>query len=137
MSDMNVIVLMGRLCADPQMSYLPSNTPVTELRMASNRKYKKKDGQLVEDTCFCDLRAYGNQAETLSKYCEKGSRLLVSGRLHFDQWEGKDGQKRSKHLIIVESFTFLDSKSEAPKAAQPAPQAAPAPDEAGGGDLPF
>ena len=111
MANMNKVILAGNLTRDPQLSYLPSNTAVCELGMAINRKWKSQTGEMKDDTCFVDLRAYGRPAETLNQYMAKGKPLLVEGRLKFDQWEGKDGQKRSKLYVVVENFQFLGPPS--------------------------
>lgn len=110
MASFNRVIFMGNLTRDPQLSYLPSQTPVVEFGLASNRKWRAKDGADREDICFIDCRAYGRPAETISKFCKKGRPLLVEGRLTLDQWETPDGQKRSRHRIFVENFTFVDSR---------------------------
>jgi len=135
MASYNKVILVGNLTRDPQLSYLPSQTPVCEIGLAINRKYKTADGQQREEVCFVDCRAFGRQAETLNQYMSKGRQLLVEGRLTFDQWETQDGQKRSKHRVTISNFQFLDSGQGrgggAPAAAggysQPAPAPAPAP----------
>ena len=109
MANYNKVILVGNLTRDPQMSYLPSQTPVVELGLAVNRKYKRQDGQQGEETCFIDCRAFGRTAEVLNQYVRKGQPILIEGRLQFDSWEGKDGQKRSKHRVFVENFQFLGS----------------------------
>ena len=111
MANYNKVILAGNLTRDPQLSYLPSNTPVCEFGMAINRKWKAQTGEMREDTCFVDLRAYGRQAETLNQYMSKGKPLLVEGRLKYDQWEAKDGGKRSKVYVVAETFQFLGSPS--------------------------
>ena len=107
MSSYNKVILIGNLTRDPVMSYLPSQTPVTEFGIATNRNYKGKDGEMKEDVCFVDCRAYGREAENITQYCKKGSPLLIEGRLTFDQWDAQDGSKRSKHRIFVERFQFV------------------------------
>jgi single-strand DNA-binding protein len=107
MANFNKVILAGNLTRDPQLSYLPSNTPVCEFGLAVNRKWKSQSGEMKDETCFVDMRAYGRPAETLNQYMAKGRPLLVEGRLRFDQWEGKDGQKRSKLYVVVEGFQFL------------------------------
>ena len=109
MANYNKVILVGNLTRDPQLSYLPSQTPVVEIGLAVNRRYRTKDGQQGEETCFIDCRAFGRQAETLNQYTSKGRQLLVEGRLTYDTWEGQDGQKRSKHRVTIENFQFLDS----------------------------
>jgi len=107
MANYNRVILAGNLTRDPQLSMLPSNTPVCEFGMAINRKWKSQTGEMREDTCFVDLAAYGRRAETLNQYMSKGRPLLVEGRLQYRQWEAKDGGKRSKLTVVVENFQFL------------------------------
>jgi len=107
MANFNKVVLAGNLTRDPQLSFMPNNKPVCEFGMAINRKWKSDSGEMKEDVCFVDLRCYGRQAETLNQYMNKGKPLLVEGRLKYDQWESKDGQKRSKLYVVVENFQFL------------------------------
>jgi single-strand DNA-binding protein len=109
MPNYNKVILMGNLTRDPQMSYLPSQTPVVEFGLAVNRRWKSQDGQQREDTCFVDCRTIGRQAEVINQYMSKGRPILVEGRLEFDTWEGKDGTRRSKHRVYVERFTFVGS----------------------------
>lgn len=110
MASFNRIILLGNLTRDPQLSYLPSQTPVVEFGLATNRRWTGSDGQQREETCFVDCRAFGKPAEILSKYLNKGRAVLIEGRLTLDQWEGPDGSKRSKHRVTVENFTFVDSR---------------------------
>lgn len=110
MPNYNKVIMMGNLTRDPQLSYLPSQTPVVEFGLASNRRWRSQDGTDREETCFIDCRAYGRIAENISKFCKKGRPLLVEGRLTLDQWETSEGAKRSKHRITVENFTFVDTR---------------------------
>jgi single-strand DNA-binding protein len=151
MANYNKVILIGNLTRDPQMSYLPSQTPVAELGLAVNRRWRGQDNQQREETCFVDCRAYGKQAETINQYMSKGQPILIEGRLQFDQWEGKDGTKRSKHRVVVERFQFLGGAGQgntgprsagAPAQARPAqdnsqePEPGPYPQEPGD-DIPF
>ena len=108
MANFNKVILAGNLTRDPQLSYLPSGTPACEFGMAINRKWKsQQSGEMKEEVCFVDCRSYGRQAETINQYMKKGRPLLVEGHLKYDQWEGKDGQKRSRLLVYVDTFQFL------------------------------
>lgn len=107
MANYNKVILAGNLTRDPQLSFLPSNTPVVEFGMAINRRWKSQTGEQREDVTYVDIRAFGRQAETLNQYMNKGKPILVEGQLRFDQWEGKDGQKRSKLYVVVDAFQFL------------------------------
>ena len=153
MAGFNKIILIGNLTRDPQLSYLPNQTPVCEIGLAVNRKFRKQDGQQGEEVCFIDCSAFGKQAETLNQYMTKGRQILVEGRLQLDQWETQDGQKRSKHRVNIQNFQFLDGGGQGrgggssqgqggytqqAAAPQSAPQAAPqsAPQSAPGGNYP-
>ncbi len=107
MANYNKIILVGNLTRDPQLSFLPSQTPVVEIGLAVNRRWRSKEGEQREETCFIDCRAYGKQAETINQYMKKGRPLLVEGRLQLDSWQSQDGQKRSKHRVIIENFQFM------------------------------
>jgi len=131
MATYNKVIMMGNLTRDPQLSYLPSQTPVAEFGLATNRRWRSQDGTDRDETCFVDCRVYGRQAETVSKYCKKGRPLLIEGRLTFDQWETPEGAKRSKHRITVENFTFVGSRDGA-SAAAAGPAAAEQPGAAAG-----
>ena len=150
MANFNKVILIGNLTRDPQMSYLPSQTPVVEFGLAVNRRWRDQQSQQREETCFIDCRCYGKQAETINQYMSKGRPILIEGRLQFDQWEGKDGSKHSKHRIFVERFQFLGAagpqKGAPGRSARPQTQAATAsggaeqpapPDDGVGDDIPF
>ncbi len=148
MANYNRVILAGNLTRDPQLSYMPSGTPVVDFGLAINRKWKSQDGQQRDETCFVDCRAYQRSAETISQYMTKGRPLLVEGRLKLDQWEGKDGQKRSKLYVVVDTFQFLGGRPEGgsggapargrPAAvAEPGSEAPPLGDDIGGDDIPF
>lgn len=107
MANYNKVILMGNLTRDPQLSYLPSQTPVVELGLAVNRNWKGQDGQKREEACFVDCRAYGKQAEVMNQYLSKGRCVLIDGRLQFSAWEDKEGNKRSKLRVVVENFQFV------------------------------
>jgi single-strand DNA-binding protein len=110
MASYNRVILMGNLTRDPQLRYLPSNTAVCDFGLATNRKYKDRDGNQKEDVCFVDVSAFGKQAEIINEYMSKGRPILIEGRLKFDSWTNKDGQKRSKHGVVVDNFQFVGTK---------------------------
>ena len=113
MANYNKIMLMGNLTRDPQLSYLPSNTPVVEIGLAVNRRFRRQDGEQGEETLFIDCRAFGRTAELINQYCQKGRPLFVEGRLQLDQWDDKQsGQKRSRHRVFIENFQFIDGGGE-------------------------
>ena len=122
MANFNKVIMAGNLTRDPQLSYLPSQTPVVEFGLATKRRWRGANGEQREETCFVDCRCYGKQAETFNQYMSKGQSVLVEGRLQFDTWEGPDGQKRSKHRVFVERFTFLGGPRGGDAGQRPQPQ---------------
>lgn len=108
MANFNKWIGAGNLTRDVQVTFLPNGTPCGEFGLAINRKWRPADGgDMREEVCFVDCRIYGKGAETLKQYVSKGKPLLVEGRLKFDQWEAKEGGKRSKLYVVVDTFQFL------------------------------
>ncbi len=124
MAGFNKVILLGNLTRDPQLRYLPSNIAVCDVGLAVSRRFRDRDGNQKEETCFVDCTAWGKSAETINQYMAKGRPLLVEGRLKLDQWTGQDGQKRSKLTVVIENFQFVGGR---PDGAGPgAPGGAPA-----------
>lgn len=136
MPNYNKIILLGNLTRDPQLSYLPSKTPVVEFGLAVNRRWKSQDGVQKEETLFIDCRCYGKSAETFNQYMTKGRPVLIEGRLQLNTWEGKDGQKHSKHRVFVENFQFISDGEQQPRQATPK-ATDPTPSADGPDDIPF
>jgi single-strand DNA-binding protein len=114
MANVNKVILIGNLTRDPQLKYLPSQTPVVEFGLATNRKFKGANGENREEVCFVDCSAFGRTAEVINQYCQKGKQLYIEGRLKFDSWEDKQGGgKRSKLTVVVENFQFLGGRDGA------------------------
>jgi len=107
MSSYNRIILVGNLTRDPQLSYTPANMAVCKFGVATNHKYKDREGNAREEVCFVDCTVFARAAEAFNKYMAKGRPVLVEGRLQFNQWTTPEGDKRSKHEVIVDNFTFL------------------------------
>jgi single-strand DNA-binding protein len=113
MPDLNKVMLMGRLTADPELRQIGGGTSVTELRMAVNKRYKDKNGEQKEEVLFADVTLWAKSAEIACQYLAKGSNVYVEGSLKLETWDDKTtGEKRSKMKIVGESFQFLDRKSD-------------------------
>ncbi|MBI3315105.1 MAG: single-stranded DNA-binding protein, partial [Candidatus Omnitrophica bacterium] len=127
MASLNKVLLIGNLTKDPELRYTPNGTAVTNLRLAVNRKFKDRTGELKEDTCFITVTAWDKQAEICNQYLQKGRAVFVEGILQSRSWETSDKQKRSTIDVRAERIQFL---SGAPKSAEGA--AAPPIGGAGG-----
>jgi len=110
-SDINVVVLVGRLTRDSELKYTPSGLPICRFSIAVNRS-KKQDDQWVDEPHYFDIEFYGKSAEGLSKYLLKGRQVAVQGELRQDRWE-KDGQQRSKVVIAAATIRPLGSPPQA------------------------
>lgn len=120
MASYNRIILVGNLTRDPETSTTDSGTAVCKFGIATNRKWKGKDGKEGEEVCFVDCVVFGPAGEAFARYMGVGRSVLIEGRLTFSQWEGKDGSRRSKHGIMVENFTFLGGGKGKDDASEPA-----------------
>lgn len=102
----NKVVLIGNLTRDIEMRYGQSGTAIGSSAIAVTRKFSV-NGEKREETCFVDITFFGRQAEVANQYLSKGSKLLIEGRLKFDQWTDQNGQNRSKHSVQVENMEML------------------------------
>lgn len=108
MSGYNRIIIMGNLTRTPECKQLPSGMSVCNMSLATSRTIKTKSGENpVNEVCFVDIAVWGNQAESCQKYLDKGSSVLVEGRLKLDSWNDQNGNKRSKHTIVADRVTFI------------------------------
>lgn len=114
---MNVVVLTGRVVADPELKYTPSGLAVCSFRIAVDRR-GKKDAEQTAD--FVDIVAWKQSAEFAANYLTKGRLVGVEGRLQQRSWVQQDGQKRSKIEVVANSLQGLDK----PRDAQPGEQRA-------------
>jgi len=108
----NKVVLVGNLTRDVEIRYSQSGSAIGNVGIATSRKWKSQTGEQKDEVMFIDLTFFGRTAEIANQYLRKGSKVLVDGRLVFQQWTAQDGSKRSKHAITVENLQMLDSKAD-------------------------
>lgn len=111
-SDMNRVMLIGRLTRDPELKRIPSGTPIANFSLANNRTYTTGTGEKKEETSFFNCIAWGKQGEIIVEYCRKGKRIAIEGRLQQRSWDDQDGKKKSTVEIVVDNFQFLDAKGD-------------------------
>ena len=113
MANFNKVILAGNLTRDPEVRYTPKGTAIAKFGMAINRTWKSETGETKEEVTFVDIDAFGRSAEVVGQYLKKGRPVLVEGRLKLDTWEDKNThQKVSKLKVMMESFSFLDSRGD-------------------------
>ena len=118
MASFNKVLLMGNLTKDPELRYTPQGTAVANLRLAVNRKYKNKNQELKEETCFITVVVWNKQAEICNQYLHKGSSCFIEGTLQSRSWEDNTGQKKSVVEVRAERVQFMGAPGEK-KAAEP------------------
>ena len=107
----NKVILVGNLTRDIELRYSQSGMGIANTAIATSRKFTA-NGEKKEEVCFVDITFFARSAEIANQYLRKGSKILVEGRLNFDQWVDQNGQKRSKHSVVVETMQMLDSKGD-------------------------
>jgi single-strand DNA-binding protein len=139
MANLNKVMLIGRLTRDPEVRTFSNGGKVAKFGFAvNNRKKNQQTGQWEDEPVFLDVEAfnrgeYGKNADLVEQYLTKGRQVFIEGHLRLDQWE-KDGQKRSRLVIVLDNMQFLEPRSEggAPRATA-APQRKPEPSYPNGG----
>ena len=105
---LNKIILMGRLCTNPELRRTGSGTAVTSFSLACDRDFKSQSGE--KETDFIEVVAWKNTAEFVSKYFSKGRMAVVEGRLQIRDWTDKAGNKRTTAEVVADNVYFADSK---------------------------
>lgn len=139
-SDINRVVLVGRLTRDPELRHIQSGTAIANFSIANNRAYTTSSGEKKEETSFFNCIAWGKLGELIVEYTRKGRRIGIEGRLQQRSWEDQEGKKRSTVEVVVDNFQFLDSKGDdsSPRSGGSAGPDDPGPqpgDYSGGSDI--
>lgn len=111
MTDINKVIIIGRLTRDAELKYSNSGTAICEFALAVNNA-KKKGEEWVDEPSFFDITIFGRQGEAIQQYMVKGKQVGVEGRLKQQRWQNQEGQNRSKVVIIAETVQLLRSKGE-------------------------
>ncbi len=112
MRGVNKAILIGNLGRDPDLRYLPSGDPVAKFTLATNSRWKDKDGQWQDRTDWHNIVVFKRQAEICNEYLKKGSPVYVEGRIQNRSWEDKDGNKKYMTEIVAQSIRMLGRKGE-------------------------
>ena len=107
----NKVILIGNLGADPETRYTPSNTAVTNLRLATSDSWRdRQTGEQQERTEWHRVVCFNRLAEIAAEYLRKGSKVYIEGRLQTRKWQGQDGQDRYTTEIVANDMQMLDSR---------------------------
>ncbi|MBI2023198.1 single-stranded DNA-binding protein [Candidatus Giovannonibacteria bacterium] len=102
--NLNKVILIGNMTRDPELRSLPSGQPVVNFGMATNRMWKGNDGSQQKQTEFHNVVMFGKLAEITKQYLQKGSLVMVEGRIQTRSWQGQDGVKKYKTEIVGEKM---------------------------------
>ena len=108
MASFNKVILMGRLCADPELKQTQSGVPVTSFNLAVDRKVKTGEDKQCD---FITVVAWRQTAEFICRYFKKGQAILVWGELQTRSWTDNNGNKRSATEVVAAEATFCESKN--------------------------
>ena len=134
-----VVVVAGRLGKDPEVRYSPTGTAFARFSLATTEVWQSQGGEKKERTDWHNIEAMGKTAEFCEKYLNKGRMVLVEGKLRYDQWTDKDGQKRTATKIAASSVTTLEKQARDPMGeyTPEEPTGEPPVDDSGDQELPF
>ena len=125
-TNINHIVLTGRLTSDPELRALPSGKSVCQLRVAVNGRRRDASGAWQEKPNFFDVVVYGASGENVARYMHRGRPVALSGRLDWREWEAEDGRTAQAVRVVADTVQFLGSPAGSPEDSLP---------EDGGGGL--
>jgi single-strand DNA-binding protein len=111
-SNINRVVLVGRLTSDPELRALPSGSSVCGLRIACNTIRKNSEGEYAEKPNFFTVSVFGAAGESVHRYMSRGRRVAIDGRLDWREWETLEGTKRQAIDIVADSVQFLDGRGD-------------------------
>ncbi len=100
----NTVTLVGNLVEDPELRFTPSGVPMAKIRLAVNRRWRDQSGEWQEDTSFFTGTIWREQAESVAESLQKGTRVIVTGRLEQRSWETQEGDRRSVVELQVEEI---------------------------------
>lgn len=107
---LNVVAIMGRLVADPELKTTPAGISVCTFRIACDRNFVQQGQQRQAD--FIDVVAWRHNADFLCKYFAKGSMVAVQGRLQTRQYQDRNGSNRTAVEVVADSLSFADSNKK-------------------------
>jgi single-strand DNA-binding protein len=119
MATVNKVIFIGRLTREPECRTFSTGGKMASFGFAvSNRRRNQQTGQWEDEPMFIDCKVFnrgdnGKKADLVEQYLHKGNQVYLEGRLHLEQWDDKtSGQKRSKHVLYVDDFQFLEPRQD-------------------------
>ena len=110
MASLNKVSLIGHLGKDPESQFLPSGSQVVNFSLATTEKRKDKAGEWKKRTEWHNIVCFGKLAEICSEYLKKGSYIYCEGKIQYQSWDDKDGNKKYKTEILIDTMKMLNKK---------------------------
>jgi single-strand DNA-binding protein len=108
----NKVILIGNLGKDPEVKYTPQGTPVAKFSLATNERWKDKNGEWQDRTEWHNIVAWQRLAEIVGEYVKKGQKLYIEGRIQTRSWDDKDGQKKYMTEIVANDLVLLSGRGD-------------------------
>ena len=112
MASVNKVILVGNVGRDPELRYTQSGQPVASFSIATNERFKDRDGNWKDRTEWHRIVAWARLAEICGEYLRKGSQVYVEGRIQTRDWEDKEGNKRQTTEVVALSMQMLGRRGE-------------------------
>jgi len=112
MPSINKVIISGNLVRDPDTRILENGTHLAKMSIANNQRYRDRNGEWQEKTCYVNVIAWRKTAELVSEFCRKGSPVLIEGELVFNSWEDRDGNKRNQLEVNARRIQFLERRGQ-------------------------
>jgi len=106
----NKVFLIGNLGQDPEVRHTNSGQPVANLRVATSRRVKDRDGNWNDQTEWHTVVCFARTAELAGQYLHKGSKIFIEGRIQTRSWDDREGKKQYRTEVVCENLKFLDPK---------------------------
>lgn len=114
MSSFNKLIILGNLTRSVEGKELGTDGFVASFGVAVNRRYKTAAGEQREEVTFLDCSAFGKIGRVIAEHFDKGKPILLDGRIKQENWEDRNGGgKRSRHVMVVEGFSFVGGRDGA------------------------
>lgn len=112
MPNINKVIISGNLVRDPDTRILENGTHLAKMSIANNQRYRDRNGEWQEKTCYVNIIAWRKTAELVGEFCRKGSPVMVEGELVYNSWEDRDGNQRSRLEINARRIQFLERRGQ-------------------------
>lgn len=106
----NSVIFEGNLVREPEAKFFPNGGKYAIMVLGNSQKFVRQDGSIDENKCFIEVQVFGKSAEVVLNHLGKGCRVTTQGELNLQTWQTKEGEKRSKYIIIAKKLSIITFK---------------------------